>query len=468
MTPQRRPGHQTFTRRRLLAGGGALAAGTLVGGRLVGAGRRPASADLPTLSQWYHGYGEEGVQEAVERFAAAYPNANIEVEWFAADYDSALASALLTDEGPDVFEAGNGPNIDMIQGGQVVPLDGILGDAEGDFNERMISRLTFDGHLWAVPQIVDMQFVVYRKSLLEEAGLEPPQTLDDLIAAAAALTTGDTKGLFVGNDGGAGLLGGPILWSAGADYLTPEGEFGFDTEPVYAAMTKLQELYDSDSLLLGAPADWFDPSAFINELTAIQFTGLWTIPQITDSAVGDDFDVIAWPQLDESTGSPSVPIGAFSSTVSARSVDVEASKAFVQWLWVDQTEYQLEFATAYGFHIPARNSLAAEADVLKEGPAANAVRLSQENGFTQTPILWTPASGTAYSDALNRIIAQGADPASEIAEVRAVVEAELERIGAAGGTSAGSAPTGSAPAATEPASSEPPATTPSSAPATTG
>jgi multiple sugar transport system substrate-binding protein len=299
-----------------------------------------------------------------------------------------------------------------------------------------------------------MQFVVYRKSLLEEAGLEPPQTLDDLIAAAAALTTGDMKGLFVGNDGGPGVLGGPVLWSAGADYLTEDGQFGFDTEPVYAAMTKLQELFDSDSLLLGAPTDWFDPGAFINELTAIQLTGLWTIPQITDSPIGDDFDVMAWPALDATTGSPSVPIGAFSSTVSARSVDVEASKAFVQWLWVDQTDYQLEFATAYGFHIPARNSLAAEADVLTEGPAANAVRLSQENGFTQTPILWTPASGTAYSDALNRIITQGADPATEIAEVKTIVDAELERIGAGSG-----GPTGS---------STPAASTPDTAPVTTG
>ena len=50
--------------------------------------------------------------------------------------------------------------------------------------------------------------------------------------------------------------------------------------------------------------------------------------------------------------------------------------------------------------------------MLTEGPAANAVRLSQENGFTQTPILWTPASGTAYSDARTRIITEGADPAT--------------------------------------------------------
>jgi hypothetical protein len=80
--------------------------------------------------------------------------------------------------------------------------------------------------------------------------------------------------------------------------------------------------------------------------------------------------------------------------------------------------------------------------------------LSQENGFTQTPILWTPASGTAYSDALNRIITQGADPATEIAAVKSVVDAELERIGAGGGGST--------------ASSSPAVSTPGTAPVTTG
>ena len=88
-------GRGALSRRRLLAGGGLLAAGMLAGGggiaerspsvaRPLGSeGRRPRSGDLPTLSQWYHGYGEEGTQEAVERYAATYEDANIEVEWFA-------------------------------------------------------------------------------------------------------------------------------------------------------------------------------------------------------------------------------------------------------------------------------------------------------------------------------------------------------------------------------------------------
>ncbi len=94
-----RPGSTPLSRRRLLAGaGGAVAAGALFSraGFASAAGQRSAAgrwfatsaADKPTLSQWYHGYGEEGVEDAVRRFAADYPDANVEVQWFPADYDT--------------------------------------------------------------------------------------------------------------------------------------------------------------------------------------------------------------------------------------------------------------------------------------------------------------------------------------------------------------------------------------------
>ena len=90
---------------------------------------------------------------------------------------------------------------------------------------------------------------------------------------------------------------------------------------------------------------------------------------------------------------------AFSSTVSARSVDVDVAKAFVQWLWVDQTDKQLDFATSYGFHLPARNSLQQEADHLESGPAATPVGLVNENGLHPDADAVDAGVREAYSDA---------------------------------------------------------------------
>ncbi|WBQ03749.1 ABC transporter substrate-binding protein [Kribbella sp. CA-293567] len=420
-----------FNRRRFLAVGGGLAA-LAVTGCGSNTGRAPeggsgSSGGRPALSQWYHQYGEPGTQQAVEKYAKEYADATVTVQWSPGDYDKKTASALLTDGGPDVFEYGNGPSIDMIKGGQVVDLTELLGDTKSDFTPSLIARNTYQGKLYAIPQVTDMQLLVYRKSLLSAAGVQPPTTVDELIAAAKKLTTDKVKGLFVGNDGGVGILGGPALWSAGVDYLKEDNTFGFDDPAAVESLRKLRELFTSKALLLGAPTDWSDPSAFTQGLTAMQFTGLWTFPQI-QKAFGDDFGVLPWPKLDSSTGAPSVTVGAYGSAVSAKSKNVDAAKKFVKWLWVDQTDKQLDWAQSYGFHIPARKSLAEKAEKLKSGPAADAVRFVNENGHAQTPLLWTPKSGTAYSDALNRIIKSGSDPATEIKAVKAVVEAELKRV----------------------------------------
>src|SRR5947209_16258964 len=72
-----------FTRRRFLqyTGSAALSgsllaacAGTGGGGGTTGGG---GSSNLPTLTQWYHQYGEAGTHEAVLRYAKQYTKANV-------------------------------------------------------------------------------------------------------------------------------------------------------------------------------------------------------------------------------------------------------------------------------------------------------------------------------------------------------------------------------------------------------
>lgn len=379
-----------------------------------------------TLEQWYHQYGEAGTQQAVEQYASAYPGAAVNVTWKPGDYDQTVGATLLTDGAPDVFEYANGPAIDMIRSGQVVDLTDVFGPALADFNPALIKRLTYDGKVWAVPQVVDTQLLVYRKSMLNKAGVAPPTTIDELVDAAGRLTSGKVKGLFLGNDGGAGLMGGPMLRSAGFDYLTDAGTFGFDDPRAATALGTLRTLFTSGHLLLGAPVDWFAADALIHGLTAMQFTGLWTFPEIA-KALGDDFGVLPWPAM--TGGAPNVPVGAYGSCVSAHGKNVDAAREFVKWLWVDSTDKQLDFATGYGLHIPARQSLAAQATALRQGPAAEAVTIAQRHGFPQNHLLWTPRSTTAFIDMMSRIVKDGADPGREITALKKIVDGQLADLG---------------------------------------
>ncbi|MFF9024390.1 ABC transporter substrate-binding protein [Streptomyces eurythermus] len=410
----------TISRRTLLAAGAGAGLLTACGSNT---GRGDGGSG-PRLSQWYHQYGEPGTERAVQRYAAAFRDADVSVQWRPGDYDQQTAAALLTDSGPDVFEV-NGPTLDQIRGGQVLDLTDLLAGVEGDFNPAVLAPKTHEGRIYGIPQVIDTQLLYYRKSLLRDVGVEPPTTLDALVDAARALTDRKTKGLFLGNDGGAGVLGGTPLYAAGFPLVTDDGRVGFDDPAAARTLGKLRRLYADKSLLLGAPADWSDPSAFLQGLTAMQWSGLWALPQIKRE-LGDDFGVLPFP-ADGDRGRPAVPVGAYGAAVSARSRHKDLAKAYVKWLWVERTDYQKDFALSYGFHIPARRSLAAEAAPLREGPAADVVRFTSDHGYAQ-PLLWTPAGQTAYQDALSRIIKGGADPERELrAAVRKVAE-EIARV----------------------------------------
>ncbi|MGA4848733.1 ABC transporter substrate-binding protein [Streptomyces sp. G5(2025)] len=414
----------TISRRTLLGTGAALGLLTACGAN-TGRGGGGSGGRGPRLAQWYHQYGEAGTEQAVKRYAAAYEKADVQVQWRPGNYDEQTAAALLTDSGPDVFEV-NGPSLDQIRKGQVVDLTDLFDGVRDDFNPVALAPKTYDGKIWAIPQVVDMHLLYYRKSLLDDAGVEPPRSMEALVDAAKALTTKKVKGLFLGNDGGAGALGVTPLYAAGLSCVTEDGEVGFDDPAAARALGRLRQLYADKSLLLGAPSDWSDPSAFTQELTAMQWCGLWALPAVRE-ALGDDFGVLALP-AEGSGGRPALPVGSYGAAVNARSDHKKEAKDFLRWLWIDKTEYQEDFALSYGFHIPARLSLAKKAGKLKEGPAADAVRYSTAYGYAE-PLLWTPASRAAYQDALSRIIKSGANPRSELKSVVREVRAELARAG---------------------------------------
>jgi multiple sugar transport system substrate-binding protein len=330
---------RTHSRRNFLGMAGLTAVGLAAAACGSDTGRGGSSGGAAGgngLQQWYHQYGEDGVEAAVKRYAAAYQTVPVDVQWKIGDYDSLLDTALERSAVPDVFEAQ--PKINQVQAKQIVDITDLVAPVQDDFTPSVLAGHTIEGKIYGIPQAVDTQVLFYRKSLLQQAGVQPPTTVAELISAAQATTRNGVKGLFAGNDGGVGVLAGPLLWSVGLDYLRENGgkyTVGFDDPRAATAVNTLHTLNSNGSLLLGAPADWSDPSAFTQELAAMQWTGLWNIP-LVKAKFGDDFGVLAFPKFDAS-GADSVPVGAFGAMVNARSAHVDEAKAYIKWLWIDQT-----------------------------------------------------------------------------------------------------------------------------------
>jgi multiple sugar transport system substrate-binding protein len=410
-------------RRPLLALGG-LAGAAAVAGCGGNTGRDDGGdGDQPTLQWWLHQYGEEGTQQAAQRYADEYPDADVQMTWVPGDYEARLASGLNSSDGPDAFEGH--VNRQMVTSGQVVPLDDIIEEVRSDYNEVDLAMNTVDGQLYGIKMINDPQLFFYRRSMLAAAGLEPPTTLPELAEAAQALTTDDVKGLFIGNDGGVGTARALSLMAAtGQPLLTDDNQVGFNSDLTLQAALEYKQAAQEDLLLLGAPTDWWDPSAFIQGLCAITWNGLWAAPAILD-ALGDDVGVFAMPA--PTGGQPAVYNGGWTAFVSARARDVEAAKAFTKWLWIDSTDLQLDWCLSYGFHIPPRRSLAAQAEALQAAPAADVLALSEAHGFGDNPN-WLPAMMTALQDFLTRVVREDADPEAELNALVTKVETELDAL----------------------------------------
>jgi multiple sugar transport system substrate-binding protein len=417
----------------LTAGLAATAAGLSACGSNTGRPEAGSSASSSAsagggsvaLTQWYHEYGETGVEDAVKRYAAGYDQAKVTVKWNPGEYEKLLSAALLTADVPDVFEYGNGPTLDMIKAGQVLDLTDTLGDAKSQFAPTVLASMTWDDKIWAIPQTVDMQMIYYRKSLLEKAGVQPPQTFADLVTAARAVQTKDIGGFFAGNDGGVGVLGNQLIWASGHEQINQEKSgIGFNTPAMYDALAQFRDL-SKDGLLSSASKDWFDAAPFVNEETAMQWTGLWALPDVQE-AFGDDFGVVPFPAIG-STGRQVVPFGAYSACVSAKGANPDAAKAFVKWLWVDQEADQVDFSNSYGTHIPAKPALAPQATKLATGAGAEAARFVTDFGHAPN-LLWTAATLQAYTGALSNVVRKNADPQKEIAAVASKAQAELQRV----------------------------------------
>ncbi len=429
----------TFNRRHFLTLSGAAATATALaacgsndGGLSSGsssstAASGAASASSVALTQWYHEYGEAGTQEAVKRYAAAYDQAKVTVKWNVGDYAKLLSAALLTADIPDVFEAEMGPSIDMIQAGQVADLTDVIGDAKSKFNTELLNRMTYEGKIYGIPQVVDMHLLYYRKSILEKAGATAPTTFDELVSVANKVKTSDMGGLFVGNDG-IGPIGTALLYASGNSQLnTDRTGAGFLNQNFYTALTDYRDkLFNGGGLLQSASKDWYDGSPFANEECAMQWGGLWSMTDI-EKALGDDFGVIPFPAVG-AAGKQATMFGAFGSCVAAKGKNVEAAKQYVKWLWVDQVDDQVDFANNYGTHVPAQTELAPRCTKLADGAGAEAARILTDFGKPASDILWSGAMGDAYSAAVSNVIKKKADPAKEFATVGTKITSELKRI----------------------------------------
>ncbi len=147
--------------------------------------------------QYFFDARVEAMETLIENFEAANPDITVKMTHFPyADYRTKVAAAIPAGEGPDVVQLFYGWLNDYVAADLIQPLPSDVFPASKIDAEffPMVQAMKEGDQYWALPTAVRSLALFYNKRLLEEAGVEPPTTLDEMIAAAKAMTKRDGAG----------------------------------------------------------------------------------------------------------------------------------------------------------------------------------------------------------------------------------------------------------------------------------
>lgn len=171
--------------------------------------------------------------EMVPAFEAANPDIKLEVEFIPwSELSTKLATSFAAGVAPDIFMHGQAAIAEFVESNQLLPLDEFIAiwDGKDDFGATLSSGYYKDA-TYFIPVFGAGRLLIYRADTFREAGLDPdnpPQTWDELVEAAKALTVKQgnrfiRQGIDFPSDGiDLQQVWAGFLWQAGGDFLSED------------------------------------------------------------------------------------------------------------------------------------------------------------------------------------------------------------------------------------------------------
>ncbi len=249
-----------------------------------------------------------------------------------------LQTQLRSGDGPDVINWGSGPGFGgaLADAGMLLDLSDAYEKNGWDVYDFAKETVTSDEMVYGVPGELETIGVYYNKDMFDEMGLEEPQNLDDLEAAAAAAKDAGVTGMAAPDK--EGWEGGHYLSMALASEAGPEqmlsiinGDESWDSPAVVSAFARW-EGYNKAGYLSESPTSVdYDTgiAQFWSGDSLMLPTGSWLVGELDDNA---DFEVgyIPFPGPDDA-GTFTAGLGS-GPMISASSSHQDASVEFVDFL----------------------------------------------------------------------------------------------------------------------------------------
>jgi raffinose/stachyose/melibiose transport system substrate-binding protein len=316
----------------------------------------PASDNVLRIAMGSPGEAQIRVWDDVaKQFEAANPGTKVELNYQDDDlYQTiGLQNLLNGRNAPDIYFEWTGNRLEQrVKDGFAADISSKFasGPLAGLFDDATLNQYKVDDKIVMVPYSADVTNVLwYNKQLLADAGVQPPTTWEELLAAcdklnAAGLTpiASGNKDLWaagnwlshmasrvVGEDAYAATLGGT------GKFATPEWEkaFGYITE--LADHKCVNESVNSIDDNEGA-------QLFFQGKAAMHPIGSWLVSWAIDEAPDLDFDYVNLPAMPDAAGNQDSVIGvATGFVINAKSAKIDKAAEFMALLNSDENVQKL-------------------------------------------------------------------------------------------------------------------------------
>jgi len=309
-----------------------------------GGGGGEVSGDVRIAGVWT-GQEAESFQAVLDAFTEENPDVNVAYDPAGDELPTVLATAVEGGNPPDLAAVAQpGLIADFADQGALQPIDFATDTLEENFAESTIDIGRVDGELYGfLFKAANKSTVWHNVPLFEQAGVEPPETYDELLQAAETINQSGIPAYSIGAADGwtmTDLFENIYLRQAGPemyDQLT-EHEIPWTDQSVKDALKTMAQIVGDERNIAGGTAGALETdfptsvqAAFKEDPdAAIVIEGDFVGSEITSGTSAEpetDFNVFAFPSVD---GSEPMVVGGGDTIVMFE--DSPAAQALVEYL----------------------------------------------------------------------------------------------------------------------------------------
>lgn len=326
----------------------------------------PLTGEVVFWHSFTQGPRAEYMERMADEFEAEHPDVNIKIETFSWDeFQTKWTTGLAAGQVPDISTALPNQVVEMLNVDALHPLDEVVdGIGRDRFAESALGEGTKDGVSYSIPIYSHAQALWYRTDLLEAAGLEIPQTWDELKEAAVALTDGDQYGLSVPmgtNDLMASRFLNFYLQSAGESLLTEDGHANLTSDAAIDGIEYWVDMYEKTSPKGSVNYNVLDQATLYYEgKTAFDFNSGFQISGVAGASpeLADDIAAAPLPRLNADDDLYGGETSNIATVVWEMSENKPAAKAFLEFLFQDEDYIEFLHAVPGGM-LPSLSDISA-------------------------------------------------------------------------------------------------------------